>query len=228
MYNGGKRKKERNEQKMASWTDWKLSDIIWGIIVPCVVAFLIIIFPTELAKILLEIDPGYTLNAILIDGLGEAILIVGIPMFAGLMWNKWAGGGAGFLLGSIYALYVNDTFAAMGAFSEFGMIGDISNLGYVVCAMLTGYIAGALNRDSFSFRRMLIAALVGGSIGGLFLLWTQLISPLGMVTVESLSSGNLGENTLFLMFLPRIIYGVIIPIFATLFGWFGITPKQMT
>ena len=213
---------------MASWTDWKISDILWGILIPVIVGFLIIIFPTDLANILFEVDPSYTLNAILVDGLGEALLTVGIPMFAGLIWNKWAGGGAGFLLGSIYALYVNDVFAASGAFTQFGMVGDISNLGYVVCAMLTGYIAGSLNRDSFSFRRMLIAGLVAGIIGGMFLLWTQVISPFGMVTVESFSSGDLTNNSLFLNLLPRIIYGIIVPLFATLFGWFGISPKQMT
>ena len=212
---------------MASWTDWKLSDMIWGIIIPVIVGFLIIIFPTELANILLQVDPSYTLNAILVDGLGEALLTVGIPMFAGLVWNKWAGGGAGFITGSIYALYVNDTFAGMGAFSATsGMVGDISNLGYVVCAMLTGYIAGSLNRDSFSFRRMLIAGLVAGIIGGMFLLWAQIISPFGMVTVDSLFTGNLTENSLFLNLLPRIIYAIIIPLFATLFGWFGISPRQ--
>ena len=214
---------------MASWTDWKLNDIIWGIIVPVIVAFLIIIFPMELRPILSDIDPGGTLPAIFVDGLGEAILTVGIAMFAGLIWNKWAGGGAGFITGSIYALYVNDTFAAAGLMSpETWMVAEISNLGYVICAMLTGYIAGALNRSSFSFRRMLIAALVGATIGGLFLIWTQLISPFGMVTSDALFTGNLGENVLFLTFLPRIIYAILIPILVTVFGWFGITPKQMT
>jgi hypothetical protein len=213
---------------MASWTDWKLSDILWGIIIPVIVGFLIIIFPTELRTIISNADPSGTLTSIFVDGLGEAVLIVGIPMFAGLIWNKWAGGGAGFLLGSIYALYVNDTFAAAGAFTSAGMIGDISNLGYVVCAMLTGYIAGSLNRDSFSFRRMVIAGLIGGVIGGLFLLWTQLISPFGMVTSDSLFTGNIAENSLFLNLLPRIIYGILVPLFATLFGWFGISPKQMS
>ena len=214
---------------MASWTDWKLSDLLWGIIIPCIVGFLIVIFPQELRPILSDIDPGGTLPAIFVDGLGEALLIVGIPLFAGLIWNKWAGGGAGFITGSIYALFVNDTFAASGAFSPAtGMIGDISNLGYVVCAMLTGYIAGSLNRNSFSFRRMMVAGLVAGIIGGMFLLWTQLISPFGMVTVDSLFTSNLTENNLFLNLLPRLIYGILIPLFATLFGWFGITPRQMT
>ena len=203
---------------MSSWTDWKLSDIIWGILVPLIVAFLIIIFPLELSKILLDIDP--TLNAILVDGLGEAILTVGIPLFAGLIWNKWAGGASGFLLGSIYALYVNDVYAAAGVYTSSDMVGDIANLGFVVSAMLIGFMAGALNRESFSFRRMLIAALVAGMIGGVFQLWTGLSSPIGMITDI--------PYTAFLILLPRLIYGIIIPIFVTLFGWFGITPRKMT
>ena len=114
-------------------------------------------------------------------------------------------------MGSIYALYVNDAFAAAGAFTPEGMVGDISNLGYVICAMLTGYIAGALNKGSFSFKRMLTAGLTGGIIGGLFLLWTQLISPFGMVT-------DIYYN-LFINLLPRIIYGIVIPIIAKVFSW---------
>ena len=204
---------------MASWKEWKRGDIIFGIVVPAVVAFLIIIFPTELSRILRDIDPSGGLNAIFVDGLGEAILIVGVPMFLGLLWNQWAGGASGFLLGSIYALYANDAFAASGIWTESMMIGDISNLGFVVCAMLTGYIAGALNRGSYSFRRMLIAGLVSGIIGGLFVLWTGIISPIGMVTDI--------PYVAFITFLPRIIYGVIIPIFATVFGWYGLTPRRM-
>lgn len=204
---------------MASWTEWKRGDLIFGIIVPILVAFVIVAFPTYLGPVLLDIDPEYTLNAIFVDGLGEAILTVGIPLFLGLLWNQWAGGASGFLLASIYALYVNDTFAAMGLFGENMMIGDISNLGYVICGILTGYMAGALNRGSYSFRRMLIAAFISAITGGLFLLWTQLISPFGMVTDL--------PYTLFITMLPRIIYAVIIPIFATVFNWFGITPKQM-
>ena len=203
----------------SSWKEWNRGDIIFGIVVPTVVALLIIVFPTVIGPVLLDIDPSYTLNAIFVDGLGEAILIVAVPMFAGLIWNKWAGGATGFLLGSIYALYVNDVFAANGIWTESMMIGDISNLGFVVSAMLIGYMAGALNRGSYSFRRMLIAALVAGIIGGLLQLWTGIISPIGMVTDI--------PYTTFIILLPRIIYAVIIPIFATVFGWYGITPRRM-
>ena len=103
--------------------------------------------------------------------------------------------------------------------SNMGMIGDISTLGYVVSAMLLGYMSGALNRGSYSFRRMVVAAMIASLIGGLIQLWTGLISPLGMVT-DPLYSG-------FLILLPKVIYAIIIPIFVTLFGWFGISPRQM-
>jgi hypothetical protein len=204
---------------MASWTDWKLSDIIYGIILPVIVAFLIIIFPLELADIIMEIDPSGTLSIILTDGLAEAILITGIPLFAGLIWNKFAGGAAGFLLGSIYALYVNDVYAASQIFMSNMMVGDIANLGFVVSAMLIGYMAGALNRESLSFRRMLVASLIAAVIASLFQFWTAYISPIAMITDPVYSYS--------LMILPKIIYAVIIPIFVTVFGWFGITPRQM-
>jgi hypothetical protein len=208
---------------MSSWTDWKLNDIIWGIIIPLIVAFLIIIFPLELAPILLEIDPSYTLNAIVVDGLGEAILTVGIPLFAGLIWNKFAGGAAGFLLGSIYALFSNDSIVwgiSQGWYMPTGMFAaDIANLGYVVSAMLIGYMAGALNRGSYSFRRMLVASLIAAVIVGFFQLWTASLS-ITMMVQDYVYSG-------FLILLPKLIYAVIIPIFVTVFGWFGISPRQM-
>jgi hypothetical protein len=224
MWNESKLDKERSEQKMSSWTDWKLNDIIWGIIIPLIVAFVIIIFPLELAPILLEVDPSYTLNAIIVDGLGEAILTVGIPLFAGLIWNKFAGGAAGFLLGSIYALFSNDSIVwgiAEGWYAPTGMFAaDIANLGYVVSAMLIGYMAGALNGGSYSFRRMLVASLIAAVICGVFQLWTASLSITNMVTDFAYSG--------FLIILPKLIYAVIIPIFVTVFGWFGISPRQMT
>ena len=208
---------------MSSWTDWKLNDIIWGIIIPLIVAFLIIIFPLELAPILLEIDPSYTLNAIVVDGLGEAILTVGIPLFAGLIWNKFAGGAAGFLLGSIYALFSNESIVwgiSQGWYMPTGMFAaDIANLGYVVSAMLIGYMAGSLNKGSYSFRRMLVASLIAAVIVGFFQLWTASLS-ITMMVQDYVYSG-------FLILLPKLIYAVIIPIFVTVFGWFGISPRQM-
>lgn len=193
----------------------RLSDILYGVVVPSIVAALIIIFPAHLKPAL---DP--TLQAILVDGLAEAILIIAIPMLFGLLWNRWAGGASGFLLGSIYALYVNDMFVYYSASYPQYAPNDISTLGYVVCAMLTGYMAGALNKGSFGLRRMLVAGLVSGIIGGFFLLWTQIISPLGMVTDI--------YYALFITLLPRIIYGIVIPIIAKVFIWYGVLPRRVS
>lgn len=209
---------------MATWTEWNLNDIIYGIILPVIAAFLIIIFPTEIAKILLEVDPSFGLNAILVDGLGEALLVTAIPLFAGLIWNKWAGGATGFLLGSIYALYVNDVYAAFAAMgyvelSAGMMVQEITNLGFVVSAMLVGFISGALNRGSYSFRRMVVCAMIAGVIASAFQLWVGVISPINMATDV--------PYVAFTILLPKLIYGIVIPIFVTLFGWFGISPKQM-
>ena len=214
---------------MATWKDWNLNDVLWGIIVPVIVGFLIIIFPHELSKVFAELDPELTLNAIFVDGLAQAILTVGIPLFAGLIWNQWAGGATGFLLGSIYALYVNDTYAAYaflnpgGAFNNMMMLaGSISILAYVVSAMLAGYMSGALNRGSMSFRRMLVAAMIAVLVASTFELWSGLL--------DGTMIGHTLDDVLeaaFFIYLPKIVYGIIMPLLVTVFGWFGISPKQL-
>ncbi|MFA5364043.1 MAG: hypothetical protein WC325_02550 [Candidatus Bathyarchaeia archaeon] len=212
---------------MSDWKDWKRNDIVFGLILPLVIAFLIIIFPTELRSVLNSVDSSGGLTAILVDGLGEALLTVAIPLFLGLLWNQWAGGAAGFLLGSVYALYVNDTYAAFQMVEPTTMmVADVSTLAYVVTAMLVGYMAGALNRGSFSFKRMVVSALIAGIISALMLVWAQLPPSLG-----GLSSVSMIDDVVYAVFitlLPRIIYGIIVPIFATVFGWYGFSPRQMT
>lgn len=215
---------------MTEWRDWKKNDVIFGIILPTIIGFVILIFPTALRSILDHTDPSGGLTAILVDGLGEALLTVAIPMFLGLLWNQWAGGAAGFLMGSIYALYVNDTYAAYTAMGYYPfmsnmMAGDISGLGYIVTAMMVGYMAGALNRGSFSFRRMLVSALIAGIITSFILLWTQLPPSLGGLSSVSMIADV--PYAVFITLLPRIVYGIIVPLIATVFGWYGLSPRNM-
>jgi hypothetical protein len=196
-----------------SWKEWKLGDILYAIVVPSIVALLIIAFPTVIGPGLHGINP--TLESILVAGLEEAILLVAVPMLLGLVWNQWAGGASGFLLGSIYALAQASLYASYGA----GYSTDISLLGYVVSAMLVGYIAGALNKGSFGFLRMIISGLVATIVGGLLLFLTYSISPISMTT---------GAYGFFITIVPRLVYGIIIPIIAKLFTMFGVTPKHMS
>ena len=86
-----------------------------------------------------------------------------INVFLRLLWNQWAGGASGLLLGGIYAFSVS---VAYGAWN------DISVLGCVAGAMLIGYIAEAMNKDSYSFRIMIISGLTAGIFGSLVLFLT--------------------------------------------------------
>ncbi|MFW6111337.1 MAG: hypothetical protein ACOC6H_04795, partial [Thermoproteota archaeon] len=161
-------------------------------------------------------------------GLIKIILIAAIPLFFGLLWNRWAGGISGFLLGSIYALSESHKYLVInvfggdqGSFGGFGGGfggGDLILLGYLVSAMLMGYMAGALNKSSNYFLRMLVSSLIAAVTGGLLLFLTHQFDPLNVVT------GPFG----FLVTVgSRIALAIIVPILAKIFMWFDITPKQV-
>ena len=206
-----------------SWKEWKLGDILYGIAVPLIVALVIIIWPTVVGPALHNVDTSDTLKSILVYGVEDAILLVAVPMLMGLVWNQWAGGASGFLLGSIYAI---------STYQLYGLQGDqnVFVLGYVVSAMLIGYVAGALNKGSSSFLRMVVSGLVAAIIGGLFLYFTYVVpsdiinavpQPINMAAPDYTYS-------LFITLLPRIIFGIIIPIIAKFFTLFGVTPRKMS
>ena len=71
--------------------------------------------------------------------LEELVVIAVVPLLLGLVWNRWAGGASGFLMGSFYALYWANSFHGHPG------SGTVL-LAYILSAMLIGYIAGALNK----------------------------------------------------------------------------------
>lgn len=186
-----------------SWKEWKRNDIIWGIIIPLLIALLVMAFPVVIGPGLHNINT--TLEAIFVAGLEEAVLIVAFPMLLGLLWNQWAGGACGFLLGSLYSL---------AAFSIYGLSGSTHffMLGYVMSGMLIGYMAGSLNKGAYNFKRMLISGLIAALIGGLFLYFTMILpgQPINM-------AGPDYAYSLFLVIVPRLIYGILVPFIASLF-----------
>ena len=185
-----------------SWKKWKSADIIFGVVVPTLVALLIVAVAVLLPPAIIGLK--YSLL--------EAIVVVGIPMLIGLIWNQWAGGATGFLLGSLYALYYSDQLYAVGSG------GDISLLGNLVSAMLIGYIAGALNKRSESYRRMLVAGVVSGIMGALVVLIVGMFSPiLGQTTASGFA----------LAVLPRLLAGALVPLVARAFLRRGINQKTL-
>jgi hypothetical protein len=174
------------------WNEWKPRDIFFGVIIPTIVALIIVGISMISTPSLIGLK--YPLL--------EAVVVVGVPMLIGLIWSQWAGGAAGFLLGSLYGLYYSDQlYAAQG-------MGDISLLGNLVSAMLIGYIAGALNKRSDNYRRMLVAGITAGSMSSLLILLVSQFSPI-------VGETNLGGVVL--VFLPRILAGILVPIIARAF-----------
>ena len=137
------------------WKQWSRSDILYGVVAPVLVVLLIVGI-SQLGRL---IGGGFEGVGGVVFGitmeLEELLVIAAVPLTLGLVWNQWAGGASGFLMGSIYALYWSDSYHSpmAGNFTGAGTV----LLAYILSAMLIGYMAGALNKRSENFRRMLIA-----------------------------------------------------------------------
>jgi len=190
------------------WKDWKRSDILYGIVAPLVVV-LVIVALSQLGSLFER--GSYGIITGIVSEIEEIVVIVGVPLLLGLAWNRWAGGASGFLLGSIYAIWWSVKFGmfAPGLLMGFGP----TVLGYVLSAMLIGYMAGALNKGSENFLRMVIAGVVSTTAGGLLLFGLFHLSPLNVVT---------GVDGFLLTVLSRTACGVIIPVIAKVFMWYGV------
>jgi hypothetical protein len=174
-----------------SWGEGKVAEGIFGIVVPSFVAFLIIGVSMVSTPSLVGLK--YPLL--------EAIVIIGVPMLIAFIWNQWAGGASGFLLGSLYALFYSDQlYAAQGS-------ADISLLSNLVSAMLIGYIAGAVGKRSTNVRRLMFAGVTSGLMGSVLIIVVSQFSPI----IGTSASGTL------LIFLPRILAGFIVPFIARAF-----------
>lgn len=151
----------------------------------------------------------------IINEVEEMLVLVAVPLLLGLVWNRWAGGASGFLLGGFYALWFAVKYGVFssGVYNSSSMGGfGPTILGYVLSAMLIGYMVGALNKDSENFKRMLISAVIATTIGGVFLF--------GMFQFSS-SNVMVGVDGFLLTVLTRVATGLIIVIVAKVFMWYG-------
>ncbi len=100
---------------------FKLMDIAYGIGIPLILVILIFalamyVNPSGAQHVFGTAGLTGTIAVILTQGFAQMI-VLGIPLVLGLLWNKWAGGAAGFIMGGIY--YV----AAAGQYNGlFGMM----------------------------------------------------------------------------------------------------------
>jgi hypothetical protein len=188
------------------WKQWSRSDVIYGVVAPILVVLLIVAI-SLLGRLF---ESGFGIITGITMEIQELVVIVAVPLTLGLVWNRWAGGASGFLLGCIYALYWADSYHSP-------MAGNIQGSGtvllaYILSAMLIGYMAGALNKRSENFRRMLISAVTAATIGGVVLFGVFQLSPANVVT---------GTGGFLLTVLSRTACGLIIPVIAKVFMWYG-------
>ena len=194
------------------WKDWKLSDVIYGIVAPVVVVLVIV----ALSQVGSLFERGsYGIITGVVSEIEEMVVIVGIPLLLGLTWNRWAGGASGFLLGGFYAMWFAVKYGAFsyGTFSRGATGFGPTLLGWVLSAMLIGYMAGAMNKRSENFLRMVVAGVISATAGGVFLF--------GMFQLSS-SNVMIGMDAFLLTVLTRTAAGVIIPIIAKVFMWYGV------
>jgi hypothetical protein len=188
------------------WKTWSRNDLINGVIIPVLVILLIVL----ISKLPSLFGGGFGVVTGIVMELEELVVVAGVPLVLGLVWNRWAGGASGFLLGSIYALY--------WANSYHGIRGSGTVLiAYILSAMLIGYMAGALNKRSENFLRMVISGVVAGTIGGVMLFGIFQLSTANVVT---------GIDGFLLTVLTRTAVGAVVAVIAKIFMWYGVSTKN--
>lgn len=206
-----------------------LSTIIDGIVIPLILVLLIFVLAVYVnpggAYAVLGADN--VIAVILTSGFAEMI-ILGIPLVLGLLWNKWAGGAAGFIMGGMYYLasagHYNGLFGTMAGYNYYG---DISMLFWIVYGVIIGYMAGALCNGSTNFKRMLISGLTASII--ISVIKAYLNVTVSLEIGRQMAIDQWVQDPLMAVitgFVPLIALGVIVPILAKVMTWYGLQPQK--
>ena len=209
---------------------FKISDILYGIVIPLILVLLIYVLaiyvnPNGLQHILGQSGTGGTIAIIFTQGFAQMI-ILGVPLVLGLLWNKWAGGAAGFIMGGMY--YVATAGLYTGYYqSTYNFYGDISILFWLVNAVIIGYMAGSLNNGSTNFKRMLGAGLTASVIVAVIQAYMNYYIALepSRLMGQELWATDLGQ-ALLINFVPNIALGIIVPIIGKVMTWYGLQPMK--
>ncbi len=210
---------------------FKLSDIFGGIIIPIILVILIYVLAVyvNVGGQHHVLGATNTIAVILVNGFAEMI-ILGIPLVLGLLWNKWAGGAAGFVMGGLYyvaqAGQYNGIYASAGV-TTYNFFGDISMLYWIVYGVIIGYMAGALNNGSTAFKRMLLSGLTASVIVSVlkaYLNYTISLEPARQMAQDSWKVDPV--LAVVTNFVPLIALGIIVPILGKVMTWYGIQPQR--
>lgn len=203
---------------------FKLSNLKWGLVIPLIIGIVIVLFPAVLRPALdawfpagdpmtgAGASPYAFITVIATHGLAQMI-VLGVPLFLGLVWSKWAGGAAGFVMGTLYYIAFagyNIQYSIINFGSSLNLYADPSFIGnYIVAGILIGYIGGALNNKSMRIKRMLGAGLTAAITVGVFQFVLNYT-----VSFGAWMTRNDPGFALFTTMLPMIILGILVPIIA--------------
>jgi hypothetical protein len=216
------------------------SELSLGIVIPILLGILIIAFPTVLYDLFEPINiyfpgglwggPEIPLEHILTQGIAQGMLGCGIPIFIGLVWNRWAGGASGFLLSTLWVM------ASLAQFGDW-FYPTVDWLGLVIAGMLAGYIAGslktrALMRGSDRLKDVLIAVIVAAIVAIIFTTATYVwyspmfqistLPPHGTGTIEG-GGLELWDSITYSYFINSAIYivwAIIAAFMSRVASWF--------
>jgi hypothetical protein len=200
------------------WKEWNRNDLKYGVIVPLVVVLVIVGLSLVSSSMMknggMSGSSGIVIG--IISEIEELAITVAIPLLLGLVWNQWAGGASGFLMGTTWSMWYAVKYGLYsGSFRGGGSINlGPTLLGWALSAILIGYMAGVLNKRSHDFRRMLIVGMITTAIGGFFLLGMFQLSPSNVVPF--------GFYGFAINVATRIATGAIIAIIAKVFMWYGV------
>ena len=213
---------------------FKLADILYGIVIPIILVLLIFVLAVYVNVSGTHYVLGQSAIAVILTQGFAQMIVLGIPLVLGLLWNKWAGGAAGFIMGGMY--YVASAGLYTGYYTSYNppqnFFGDISMLFYLVNAVIIGYMAGALTKGSTNFKRMLGAGLTASIITAVIqvlLNYTVSLAPARSMAVGLWTDTTLGVAGLYgfvLAFVPSIALGIIVPIIAKVMTWYGLQPMK--
>jgi hypothetical protein len=214
---------------------FKLADIFNGVVIPIILVLLIFFLAiyVNVSGTYHILGASNTIAVILTSGFAQMI-VLGIPLVLGLLWNKWAGGAAGFIMGGLYYVASAGLYTGYYASSTpaYNFYGDMSMLGYLVNAVVIGYMAGALCNKSTNFKRMLgagMTAVVTTAIIQAYLNYTVSLAPAQSMNHGLWADTSLGPAGVYgfvLAFVPSIALGVIVPIIAKVMTWYGLQPMK--
>ena len=217
---------------------FKLIDIFYAIIIPLILVLLVLVLaiyvnPTGTHAVLGAKGLGATIAIIFTQGFAQMI-VLGVPLVLGLLWNKWAGGAAGFITGGMYYVASAGLYTSYYATSNppYNFFGDLSMLSWILYGVIVGYMAGSLCNGSTNFKRMLGAGLTATVIVALitaYLDYYIALAPSRAMSVSEWKDTSLGAAGIYgfvISFVPSIALGVIVPVIAKVMTWYGLQPMR--